>query len=222
MHGDRLLLQRRSLESCKSAIASIGYLDKVNERGDLIDSGFLEEIKRQYPFFWGVEISPDTCILQRDKARNYAFRSGSLTIASSTMLRKESWEHINGFDPQFRIAWDLDFTLRALDVFDIVFVKKTIGFYRIHGRNSSGNKYSCLKELLRCRSKLLKSPGVGISRKELFDQLMDDHRSVAYHGILNSDRSSSIKSATKLVFLNPSFNIITLWLKTFCKVVMKR
>jgi glycosyltransferase involved in cell wall biosynthesis len=220
MLPNRLADQRSGLEMCKTAVVCIGFLEKISDSGAVLDPGFLSEVEQRFGVFFGHQLDVQSCVLDRNKARNYAFRNGSLTIASSTMLRKSHWEDLEGFDSDLKIAWDLDFTLKALDRFDMVFVQKRIGCYRVHSGNSSGNKYSCMKDLLKCRSKLVKHPGCGLTKAEVAAYVKEGNKSIAYHGLLNKDRIFSIKCSIRMFLLDPSIENVFFLARTIVKSVL--
>jgi glycosyltransferase involved in cell wall biosynthesis len=222
MLPNRIQDQVATLQACSSAVACIGYLARIDSDGQPIADGFVQQTIEQFNCFVDLE----KCCngigfhLKRGNARLYAFENGSLTIASSTTIRKDLWEEAGGFDESFRIAWDMDFTLNALDKYDCVIVPKPIGEYRIHSNNSSGNQFACTVELGRVRRKWLETPGIGLNQMLVRQRVAKDAIGLSYHESARGLHARAIKNAIFGTILFPQWQSCIHCVKTILKALI--
>lgn len=76
------------------------------------------------------------------RAPEFTLRQESLITHSSTLIRRDAWESVNGYDETLATAPDWDLWLRLLEKFGpetLVYVDDLLVYYRLHGSNISRN-----------------------------------------------------------------------------------
>jgi glycosyltransferase involved in cell wall biosynthesis len=218
MIPNRIKNQIAALKAVPSAFACTGFLIKIDQHGAIINDGFLKSVQEDFIAIGGTPISGGI-VLDPSLSRDYVFFKGTLTIASNTTLRKSTWEQMGGFGQGFRIAWDLDFSLRGLNQFDIVCVEEPVGFYRVHPGNTSGNSYQCAKEIAKCRRSWSVSPGRGLNLKTVKEKIAADSYGLSFLESQKGRHRDAIHLACLSFQLRPSFSAFMAVTKAMVKLV---
>ena len=157
MAATRLAVQSRVLTAHPEVAAVIGLLRKIDAAGLRCSNDFEDQSRRRILAI-AHERAEDCYVLERSAFYNHVLFEGTLTIGSSTMIRRSAWEAIAGFNLRLRVAWDLDLSCQVARFGPVAFVDHVVGSYRLHGGNTSSQGLSCYREVLAVRSTHLKRP----------------------------------------------------------------
>ena len=140
------------------------YLDSDDKLFDFSLEYCIEEMEK-YPdaamgmlYLYKDEIINDSFSWESNTiVRSHFFNRPYLNIGpSGTIIRRDKFEEIGGFDPRFGVASDNFFNIKMASFYPVVLLPKIFIFYREHGEQEKGNnqigylKYGYLyfKELL--------------------------------------------------------------------------
>jgi glycosyltransferase involved in cell wall biosynthesis len=86
-------------------------------------------------------------------------------ITSSTLIRREAFESVGGFDGSLRLVEDYDLWMRISRRFQIKFVPERLTIYRVHGDNMTrqGDLRDALASLQALHGLLGKDPGLEVA-----------------------------------------------------------
>ena len=118
---------------------------------------YLKAVDEDYPdcIVSNYFVSYENCNSVKRRKRNiktddFKFAANYQVAISSTAIRRDFFNQMNGFDPSYNIVGDYEFILRARDVSSISIVKDASAIYRWHSNNLSSKKEELhIKELLR-------------------------------------------------------------------------
>ena len=104
-------------------------------------------------------------------------------ITSSTLVRREAFEAVGGFDVSLRLVEDYDLWMRISRRFPVMFVPERLTIYRVHGANMTrqGDLRDALASVQALHGMLAKDPGLeaAVGRDAVARRF---HRSYAYSG----------------------------------------
>lgn len=188
MEVDRIEKQCKALHAFPAAVACAGMLVRIDSRGELIREDFEQKIRLTFSEAYSAQYDWGN-VFDREKALKMVFNGGTLVVASCMTIQKELWNKIGGFDTKQRIAWDYEFSLRALRDSAILFVDSPIGHYRVHENNTSGNSLATMKEILGLRVDYLNDVFSGESNRKGKEKISQTARSVS---VLETDRKKYV------------------------------
>ena len=83
-------------------------------------------------------------------------------ITSSTLIRREAFESVGGFDVSLRLVEDYDLWMRISRRFQVIFIPERLTIYRVHGGNMTrqGDLRDALASIQALRGLLAKDPGL--------------------------------------------------------------
>ncbi len=137
----------------------------------------------------------------------------------TTLLRMESLKTLNFvFDSSYSIIGDFDLIYRLSLTWKFVYIKKPLGFYRIHENNLSKNNILFINELQNWYSK---NQNLTIDEKKI---ILDKIQYLKFiELIFNSKRLEALGYLTKLKFrYNQLKMLIILFLPTFLIKIIKK
>ena len=114
---------------------SLDYCVQTMEKFPEAGMGILKlnkEVKQEY-------------LLSKESIYTNFFKHPILSIGpSGTIIKRESFEQIGGFNPGFGVASDMYFNLKMAAHFPLVLLSSVFFFYRTHEGQEVNNKYSYL------------------------------------------------------------------------------
>lgn len=134
----KLELQVQALNDRPAALA-FGIMEKILPNGAAVRN---ERVIANYSAPDFERLSPGAFVVPAEavfdnlcRCFNYAFGG-----ASGITLRKDCWERLGGFDPEFRLLWDVDFETRiAAAGLPVIHVPELSHYRNIHGANLSSS-----------------------------------------------------------------------------------
>ena len=104
-------------------------------------------------------------------------------ITSSTLVRRDAFESVGGFDVSLRLVEDYDLWMRISRRFPVKFIPERLTIYRVHGDNMSrqGDLRDALASVQALHGLLAKDPGLeaAVGREAV---ALRFYRSYAYSG----------------------------------------
>ena len=122
--------------------------------------------------------------------------SENFTIASSPMFRREVYAQVGGYDENLNASADFDFHYRVAARFNTGLIDQ-IGFYRrLHGSNMTGDLKESLRDVIACRSKLLKREEDPVAQRGLKRRLAEAYLALGYQCI-GHDNSAALANTVR-------------------------
>ena len=121
-------------------------------------------------------------------------------ITSSTLIRREAFESVGGFDVSLRLVEDYDLWMRIARRFPVTFIPDRLTIYRVHGGNVTrrGDLRDVLASLQVLHGLLAKDPGLeaAVGRDAVAERF---HRSYSYSGYTHYYRGHYAIARTHLL-----------------------
>lgn len=180
MKPHRLQLQADFLLRNPDCPAVIGLLEKIDAQDQPLAPTFPAESSARIRALTN-QSRPGGYALEAASVYRHVLSEGTLTIASSTVLRRSAWQALGGFDTRFRIAWDLECSARLTSLGPLGYIDEVLGAYRLHGNNTSAGGFRSLLEITQLRDEHRAKPLFPLPDQPLRRLLADGHSSLGYH-----------------------------------------
>jgi Predicted glycosyltransferases len=121
-------------------------------------------------------------------------------ITSSTLVRREAFEAVGGFDVSLRLVEDYDLWMRISRRFRLMFVPERLTIYRVHGANMTrqGDLRDALASIQALHGLLAKDPGLeaAVGHDAVARRF---HRAYAYSGYMHYYRGHFVMARKHLL-----------------------
>jgi glycosyltransferase involved in cell wall biosynthesis len=149
----------------------IKYLDSDDAIYDW-GLGYCVEIMEKYPDAAIGLVSKNPDLKQeyyssKDAIQTNFFKRSILNIGpSGTILRRDAFEKVGFYDPQYGVPSDMYFNLKMASAYPVVLLQKDFFFYRIHDEREYNNRYSYLMNDYKYLTDALQLPGFQLTEDQ--------------------------------------------------------
>ena len=135
--------------------------------------------------------------------RTNFFKTAILNIGpSGTILRKNLFERVGFYNPNYGVPSDMYFNLMMASLFPVILLKNEFFFYRRHESQEYNNKYSYLLNNYKYLKDVFEMPGFQLSDSEKNMVLLKAKKSFAGDFLNYIKNTGEIKKAIKAISLS--------------------